>query len=120
MRPAAPTVQKRIIDHFGAGSIPAVTPSPVSVGEPAGTTSTSTAVTAPLPDVNYKVTSTFEQDDDYLYFPPEDSRFLLNLGAEADDTARRLNKLQDYTNGLLAAIKRLNNLKVNPPLEVSK
>lgn len=117
MRPAAPTVQKRIIDRFGSGDIPAVAPTP-SVA--AGAVSTTTAVSSPLPDVNYKVTSTFEQDDDYLYFPPEDSRFLLNLGAEADDTARRLNSLQEYTNGLLAAIRRLNNLKVNPPTEVSK
>lgn len=116
MRPAAPTVQKRIIDRFGSGDIPTT----VSTDIAAGSTSVSTAVTAPLPEVNTKVTSMFEQDDDYLYFPPEDSRFLLNLGAEADDTARRLNNLQDYTNGLLAAIKRLNNLKVNPTAEVTK
>jgi len=116
MRPAAPTVQKRIIDRFGSGDVPAIAPTSV----PAGATSVTTAVSAPLPEVNTNVTSMLVQDDDYLYFPPEDSRFLLNLGAEADDTARRLNSLQDYTNGLLAAIKRLNDLKVNPTSGASK
>lgn len=116
MRPAAPTVQKRIIDRFGSGDIPAVASTDTTV---IASTAVN-AVTAPLPTVNVNTTSTFDQDDDYLYFPPEDSRFLLNLGAESDDTARRLNRLQEYTTGLLKAISQLNNLKVNPPSEVSK
>lgn len=111
MRPAAPTFQKRIIDHFGGSDTTPV--ATTQVGDPAGAVATSTAVTAPLPTVNYKVTSALE-DDNYLYFPPEDTAFLISTGAEADDVARRLTRLQEYTNGLLTAIKQLNNLKVNP------
>jgi hypothetical protein len=109
-------VQKRIIDRFGSTSDAVM---PATVGVPAGAPATSTAAIAPLPDVNYKVTSVLE-DDEYLYFPPEDSQFLINIGAEADDTARRLTKLQEYTTGLLTAIKQLNNLKVNPPTGSTK
>ncbi|QBP07122.1 hypothetical protein REBECCA_14 [Erwinia phage Rebecca] len=109
-------MQKRIIDRFGSTSDADV---PATVGVPAGAPTTSTAAIAPLPDVNYKVTSVLE-DDEYLYFPPEDSQFLINIGAEADDTARRLTKLQEYTTGLLTAIKQLNNLKVNPPTGSTK